>query len=213
MSEKIYQEDQPSETQALVLLPDRIVVARFTKTYPLVVRLDLIAKVENRMGEVAFLTKDKAPELLSLFNVAWRDLHELTTLLQHELDLAKDNLTKTRGRVLLDVVLPMIKEKDLPGAKDIRDALVDADSQVQMAGARVYEISCVKELLSGKLKAIEMTYTSIKKIMGEGSFNYSTPNSNLSAGGKSSVPVGRGDDVPSMAGVSRRFPGFGRSRD
>lgn len=200
-------ERMAAQGNGLVMREDCIVVPRFSKNYPLLVRLDLIAKAEVRMAEVAFVTKEKAPELLSALNIAWRDLHEIVTLMRREVDLAKDNIIKVRARVLLDEVLPKIKEKGLPSSKDIRDAVLEGHPEVQEAQSRAYEITCVAELLSGKLKAMEMAYTSVKKILGESAFNYG-PNPNLSGGG-SSAPVGTGDRAQTMSGTEQAYAAFG----
>jgi hypothetical protein len=211
---QVYIDDEQlgeGRNEALVLREDCILVPRFSKKYPLLVRLDLIAKSEARMPEVAFVTKEKSPELLSALNIAWRDLHELVTLLRHEHDLSKDNLTKVRAQRLLDVIIPKMNETaGVPQSKDVRDALLEADADVQRAQRRVYELACVVELLTGKLKAFEMAFSSVKKIMGDNAYNHAH-NPNLSGGG-SNAQVGLGDRPSTMSGVAAH-PGFGSPRD
>ena len=192
--------EQQEEESSLVLQADRIIIPRLSKPYPMVVRMDLIGTAEARQQEVQFLTKVKAPELLSFLNAAWRDLHELTVLLRYEVDLAKDNITKVRSRILLDEVMPQVKEHKI-SARDIRDAMVEGNTEVQNADNRLHELNCVYELLKGKLKAFENSYTSAKKLIGENSYNYST-----SVPGDQDVAIGHGGLPNNMSRVAARIP-------
>ena len=203
----------------LVVEKDIIVVPRTTKPYPLVILLAPLGKVEARMQEAAYLTKEKADELSSTLNIAWRDLNELIVLLQFELDTFKSNYQKEWDRVLLDEVLPQIKEKKLQSAKDIRDAMIRKDPAVQAADARVHELTCVVTLLKGKQKAIEMAFTQTKKHIDEGRFRgYNIPDHGDFGAGNKEAPVGGGERPGALSRVRERVAegegneGFGTPR-
>lgn len=144
------------------------------------VTLDLtgICKAECRIMEVAVVTPQKAPELLATFNSACLELSRFVTFLESEHIYATRAAARIKGTILLDKVPTILKEKGLSnpkspaGSEDMRNAILDVDEEYQAALDRVYEMSCYMSLLKGKLKNIEMAYSSVKKILGEGAFNY-----------------------------------------
>jgi len=69
--------------------------------------------------------------------------------------------------LLLDIAPRVLADRGLATSKDLRDAVVDSDVQYQECLERQGTIKAYQELLKGKSKALEMAYTSVKKILGE----------------------------------------------
>lgn len=199
---------------SLILKKDSIVCPRLSTGGTLTVNLADIAQVEARIPEVARVTPQKAPELLATLNMAWRDISDLVVVLRHEHNLAKSNHKKVRSRILLDVVPGIIRERDLSDSKDMREAILDGNEEVQTAQQMEYELACVVELLQGKKQSIEMAYSSVKKLLGEGAFNFlgNTPDTLLSAGGTEAAGIGMGGTSSTTPRLSERPAGFGKPR-
>lgn len=154
--------------------------------------LGYILNAEVRQAEVAIVTPHKAPELLTIFNEAWRNVHDLVTELTNEHNQAQKVADKRKAVILLEVVPKVLKEKDLSTSADIRQAIIDTDSAYEKASERADYIDCVVEYLKGKLKSFENAYNSVKKIMSDDSFNMQgRQNPNLS-GNTGTQPVGFG---------------------
>lgn len=158
-----------------------------------------ILNAEVRQTEVAIVTPHKAPELLMIFNEAWRNVHDLVTELTDEHNQAQKVADKRKAVILLEVVPKVLKEKELPTNADIRQAIINTDPAYEKASERADYIACVVEYLKGKLKSFENAYNSVKKIMSDDAFNMqSRPNPNLS---------GNSGNSPSGSTTPRR--GFG----
>lgn len=148
---------------------------------PLVFDMSSIYDVEARISEVAFVTPHKAPELLARFNEAFLELTRLITATEYEQIQAKKNANRIRSIILLDKAPQILKEKGLAtakspaGSEDLRNAVLDSDDEYQSALDRADQITAVIKLLQGKLKAFEMAYSSVKKIIGENAYNMSNP--------------------------------------
>lgn len=149
--------------------------------------------IEQRIAEVAFVTPHKAPELLARFNEAFLDLTRHIPVVKYEQLQAKREANKRRSIVLLDLVPDLLQAKGLAtakspaGSEDLRKAILDADDEYQDLLRRGEQLDAIVELLEGKLKAIEMAYTSVKKIIGENAYNMNNPN--LKAPGDGGVIV------------------------
>lgn len=157
---------------------------------PVVINMTAILTSEARQEEIASVTPLKAPELLRAFNVAWRDLHDIIVKLESEHLAAERVLAKRKAVLILDVVPGILKEKTLTSNEANRDAVITLDPEFQVLQDTVDQIDTVVQYLKGKLKAFEMAFTSVKKIMGEDTYNMSNrPNPHLS-GGADSKPAG-----------------------
>lgn len=141
-----------------------------------------VLQVEARINEVAYVTPEKAPELLSTFNRTFLDLTRKISLVELERQKAVREANKRKSVVILDEAPRILREKNLTkdsnpaGSADLREAVLNNDDPYLNLLERVDQISAIHELLRGKLKAIEMAYTSVKKILGESAFNYNTHN-------------------------------------
>lgn len=149
-------------------------------TSAIVIDLKAISKNEARICEVQSVTPMKAGELLSIFNISWRDLHRDISYLEKEKNDAERDLTRIRSTLILDKVPGILKEKGLTNNEHHREAVVALDPDYQRAEDILDQIKAIIELLKGKLKSFEMAYTSVKKLLGENAFNFVGRNENLS---------------------------------
>jgi hypothetical protein len=126
-----------------------------------------VTVAEQRIGEIAYMTSQKAPELLSVFNRAFLELTRMLAWLEMESGSASRHVNLRRSELLLDIAPRVLADRGLATSKDLRDAVVDSDVQYQECLERQGTIKAYQELLKGKSKALEMAYTSVKKILGE----------------------------------------------
>jgi hypothetical protein len=150
----------------------------------IVLELKDILIAESRQREVAIVTPMKAPELLSLFNEAWRNVDKLVKRLVEAQNRADHMVERRRAKLLLEHVEGVLKAANLSSTKDTRDAVITLDDEFQAAQDRVDQIQAAAEYLKGLQKSFENAFTSVKKIMGEDAFNMANRigNKNLSHG-------------------------------
>lgn len=162
-----------------------------------------------RIGEIQHVTSLKAPELLATFNKAWRDAAELYAAASLDHVEAIRKVGKVKAIILLDKAPGILKDKGLAsarapgGSEDFRQAVLDTDPDYTHAQEVSDKIECIMELLKGKQKAIEMAFTSVKKIMDDNkSYSYGvSAKDNLSAGDNTDANVG--DEIYKQFGHSR----------
>lgn len=171
--------------------------------HDIVLNLKAILIAESRQQEVAMVTPMKAPELLSLFNEAWRNVDKLVKQLTAARIVAEHQLDRRRAKLLLEVCEEVLKKANLSSTKDTRDAVIALDEEYQGAQDRVDQIEAAAEYLKGLLKSFENAFTSVKKIMGEDAFNMANRigNKNLSHGAE-----------PQQKQPSTTTSGYGKSR-
>jgi hypothetical protein len=167
--------------------------------------LDLtITKVaESRIEEIKAVTPQKAPELLATFNEAYLKLTEMIAILIYEESRAEKQVSLVRSRLLIDVIPGIVKEKGLPSSADIRNAIVEANEEYQTAQDKLDFIHACIEHLKGKLKAMEMAFSSVKKIIDGANYNM------VRAAGKKHLDGILDEDAP-VGGTVR--PLFGKAR-
>lgn len=153
---------------------------------PIEIDLANILIAEQRQNEVAMVTPMKAPELLSLFNGTWRDVDRLVTQLTAEKIAAERELERRTARLLLDEIPAILEAKKVKDSKDTRDAAIALDEKVITITDRVDQLTAAVAYFKGKLKSFENAFTSVKKIMGEDTYNMQgrMGNKNLSGGAK-----------------------------
>lgn len=166
-----------------------------------------IARVMNRLSEVASITVAKAPELLYSLNQTHLDLGALITTVTYRVAHCKARLRREKARVLLDDVPRMLEERKLPSSADLRAALVEADLLVQKAQDTIDQLEAILALLKTKKEATEWAFTSIKKLIGDGQFRpmapAQTPARLIVAPHTDNTPVGRGETSPSPIAVPK----------
>jgi len=155
-----------------------------------------ILTAEVRQDEVAYVTPGKAPELLSTYNRAWRDTHHWVSRLEAEKNRAEKALRARRGVLILEVIPERLKVLDMKSSTDIREAVIDTDAEYGRLTDRVDQIKAAIMFLRGKLESFENAFTSVKKIMGESTYNFGGGPNPIGGGtgtGRVGGGVGAGD--------------------
>lgn len=168
----------------------------------LVIDMGAIAKVEARLHEVAFVTPQKAPELLSTYNAAWLEISKHVVMLKG-IRFDFDKLRRQRKSILTLEVGPqklkelgLVSSKNPGGNDDLRQAILDGDEQYSTLESQIHQVDCVIELFKYKATSFENAYTAVKKIMGEdayGPMSYND-NPNLSGGLPENIQAGQTDN-------------------
>ncbi len=146
-----------------------------------------ISMAEQRLREVAFVNPQRAPELLAAFNVAWLEASRILTQLEYEHIQAKIKLSEIKGIILLDKAAARLEARGLissrnpAGSEGLRQAVVDTDPEYQAQQDVCNQLACIRDLIEGKMQALDNGYTSVKKILGDmGSVGYNrAPNHHL----------------------------------
>jgi hypothetical protein len=191
------------------------IVCPLAEGSPQVIDLTDVYAIEQRIQEVAFVTKAKAPELMSRFNEAYLFVHKHISLLKYELVRSEVAANKLKSVILLDKVPMILEQKGLvsgksrAGSADLRDAILSQDEQYQEALDQTEKLKCIIELLKGKLEGFEMAYTSVKKILGEDAF--SMLNRTMGSG-TGDAPVGCSNPDTIHLQEQPKSEGFGRAK-
>lgn len=134
---------------------------------------DINYAINERINDIQHVNPHKAPELLTIFNQAYLGLGEYITNLEYQLNRAKNELDKIRARLLMDEIPQILEAKKLSNSKDIRDALIVANSEYQIGKDLVDQLDAVVANLQVKQDSVEMAYNSVKKILGTDSYDMS----------------------------------------
>jgi hypothetical protein len=133
--------------------------------------LNYVVAVESRIEEISIVTPHKAPELLAAFNRAWLELGQAVGKLEEAENDATQYASLVKGEILLDKAEDILKSKGLKGSADLRQAVIDTDPTYREAIDKLNAIRAAREFLKIKQKAIEMAYLSVRKIVGENTYN------------------------------------------
>lgn len=183
------------------------------------IKIDLAAiqVSEVRQDEVARVTAVKAPELLAEFNRSWRGIMDIVSLLEKEKNRATKEADKRKGVLLLEVIPERLKSLGIASSADNRQAVIDTDDEYGILTDRLDQIKAAIMFIKGKLTSFENAFTSVKKIMGESTYNHSQHISGdtSSPGGKSYLRAG--DKSPSAPATQPKpevqlTNGFGTAR-
>lgn len=148
--------------------------------------LTSVTLAEARIQDVARTNPSRAPEMLATFNVAWLDAARALTQIEYEHIIAKTVLADIKGHILLDKVADRLKKAGLAtdrnpvGSDTLRQAIIDTDPEYRAQLEICYQLDCARDLLEAKKDALEMAYTSVKKILGESGTSYMRGNPNVS---------------------------------
>jgi hypothetical protein len=136
---------------------------------PILLDIKAVVTAEQRLQEVAFVTREKAPELLATYNQHWLTLNDAVTMLTFERNEADGAVKDAYSEALLDVNDEALKKRGhAKGSQDLREALATLDPRHKEARARLNEIKAVLSYVEGKRKAFEHAYQSVKKLVDEG---------------------------------------------
>lgn len=181
------------------LTPDKKLAVRSAKGWRVFDLGDVYA-AEDRIAEVALVTPHKAPELLAFFNKVWLKVDEIVRLLEMEVVDAKQAVAMKRSEVILDRAEAIFKEKQLKASADLRQAVVDADVEYRAVLDVQNSLEAAAAFLKGKQKGVEMAYGSVRKILGESTYNMRNDSNNAITNNR--TPVGgeiSADDSPRSA--------------
>lgn len=178
---------------------------------PTILDMRSIAQAEGRIREIAGVNAHKAPEMLSMFNRVYLDINDY--LRQAKLDhlAATKKMEQRRAVVILDLVPEILAKKGLVrpgspgGSEDLRNAVLAQDEIFQQAKDDADLAEACFELLKGKQKAVEMAYSSVKKILGDSKDWRDLAALRTSAGAEPSGEPGSRPNKP----PSRSHRGFG----
>lgn len=192
------------QSTSLISTQEEIVCPRGNSNgNPILINIKEILRLESRTDEIQSLTPQKAGELMAVFIRAWRDLHKDVMVLTKERDDAERNCNKVRGRVILDEVPRILKERGLAssrspsGSEDLREAILSQDESYQEASEKLQYITCVLELLKGKMRSFQMAYEAAKNILKEnGNYMLNQHNPNLR--------INEDEFMNTMESISRR---------
>lgn len=157
------------------------------------------AKMEARIMEISIVTPTKAPELLSTFNRAALEADRLAVSFELEYQAAVRAAEKLKGEILLDKIPKYLVERGMQSARnplgsaDIREAFLAKDEELIAALERADLIKAAVRLLRGKYEAFERAFRSVKALVSEQSFNFSSPSTAGLTHGRDaahSAPVG-----------------------
>ena len=132
-----------------------------------VIALDKILKVEARLDEAGYMTRDKAAEYMATVTDAWSDIQKIVVRLRSEHNKAKRATKEREAVVMLDECEGILKEKGLPSTSDYRKAVVQQDKQYQVCQDREAALYAAMELMKGKMEHFYESYTSVKKLLGD----------------------------------------------
>lgn len=137
------------------------------------INLTKTKQAESRVHEIAIVNRTTAPNLLAEFNEAWLDLSQQLPVVTFEWNKAIAAAEQRKAVVMLDVAPTLLKEKGLTttrdpnGTKDMRESVLQLDGEYRQLIDHIQMIEAVHKLLSNKLKALEMAYSSVKKVLGD----------------------------------------------
>jgi len=157
---------------------------------------------ESRMFEAAVVTPHKANELMALFNDAFLEATKHLAMARYQHTKAEQAIEKRKGVLIIDIIPGKLIEKGLAtarsplGSEDVRNAFITQDEDYIALCDRRDKIRAVVELLDGKKRAMENSYSSVKKILGEN--NYTAKNVDLS-GSHAHDDIVAGDTIPPRA--------------
>lgn len=175
------------------------------------INLSAWARQEARLEEVASVTPQKAPELLAAFNRAALDLDRLANTIELEYQFAVRESEKIRASILLDKVPKILAQKGLVrasnplGSDDLRQAILSQDPQLEVACDTADMLKAMGKMLRGKYDAFERAFRSVRTMVGEQNFNFSSQLAprELSSGSRSDTPTTVGISKPAGFGTPK----------
>lgn len=162
---------------------------------PLVLDLTEIYLALGRKEEVATVNNHKAPELLSLFNVAYLNASRVLNALQYELVVCEHLIRETKAIILLDRMKGILEKSGLAnsrnplGSEDIRQAVYEMDPEYKRATTLAENLGCYITQVTDWRKCFQNAFDSVKKIMGSETMSYSRQNPNLIASLSQNTPA------------------------
>ncbi len=165
---------------------------------PLVLDLSEIYTAYGRKDEVAIVNSHKAPELLSLFNVAYLNASRVLNALQYELTMVEHGIREIKAIILMDRMKGILESQGLAnarnplGSEDIRQAVYERDPEYKRATLLAENLTCYITQITDFRRFFQNAFDSVKKIMGSealGSYGRQNPNLVASLSGTDNRPT------------------------
>ena len=133
----------------------------------IVIRYDMkrVFEAEARIEEISFISNTKAPELLTKFSLAMKDLGEHLADLGYRESVAKRKMRERRAVVVMEVIPAKLAEKKLSNNDTNREAVIDLDPEYSAATDVLNQIESSFILIREKLRGIESAINSTKKVL------------------------------------------------
>lgn len=137
---------------------------------PMFVEMGEVQRLEDRKNEVAFVTKETAPELLETFNNGYCIVTKLMAQVAYEYTKAMEYANRRKSIVILDEAPRILQEKNLTtsrspgGSEDLRNAVLNMDEEYLKHQDRANQLEAIYDYLKSKAKGFEMAYQAAKKI-------------------------------------------------
>ncbi len=129
--------------------------------------LTLVFKALGRIEEVAMLSSQKAPELMSAFNKAYLVLGKFAAVVGLEKSKAKGALDEIRARIILEKAPIVLEQHRVRESDATRQAVCDLDPEYKHTRDTFDRLVALHEVMKHQMKSLEMAYTSAKKVLGE----------------------------------------------
>ena len=135
-------------------------------------------EAEQRVHEIAFVTRPKAPELMATFSKACFALgrHLPDVLLGHL--LAGQAVARRKAVLTIDVVPAKLAEKKLASNAETRQALLDIDPEYNAAVETELRFEAALMYFKLKIKDMDAALNAIKKAVSDTDQIYNRPNYN-----------------------------------
>ena len=133
----------------------------------IVIRYDMrrVFEAEARIEEISFISNTKAPELLTKFSLAMKDLGEHLADLGYRESVAKRKMRERRAVVVMEVIPAKLAEKKLSNNDTNREAVIDLDPEYSASTDVLNQIESSFILIREKLRGIESAINSTKKVL------------------------------------------------
>lgn len=146
----------------------------------IVIKYDMrrVFEAEARIEEISFISNSKAPELLTKFSLAMKDLGEHLADLGYRESVAKRKMRERRAVVVMEVIPGKLAEKKLSNNDTNREAVIELDPEFSATTDVLNQIEASFILVREKLRGIESAINSTKKVLDTLPAPW-TPNPNL----------------------------------
>ncbi len=132
--------------------------------------LSLANHAESRLTELAYVNKQTAPELMSIFLKAYTNSRDYMCRVKYHYTVAQSLADQRKALILLDLA-PLEAQKrgvatkaSPSGTEDFRASLVALDAEYQRLVEIGNSLRAAYEWMSGKAKTCELAYQSAKKV-------------------------------------------------
>lgn len=135
-------------------------------------------QAEARVQEIAYVTRQKAPELISVFARACFTLSRYLTAIHLAHQMAIKAAANRRAVLLIDVIPGILSEKKLASNESYRESLITLDPEYDRLSTVEIEFEAALLYMKRKIEDMESALNATKKVVGETDSVYNRPNYN-----------------------------------